>query len=406
VSNEIKIVRITTVPISLKVLLKGQFDFMQKKGFNLLAISAKGKESSEISTEFYTPHLEFPLTRKITPIIDLYCLIKLTIFFSQYKPTIVHSHTPKAGLIGMLAARLAGVPIKIHTIAGLPLMTAKGLKKKLLVAVEKLTYWAADEVLPNSKSMYDYLLKERLINQSKLKIIGEGSSNGFDENQFNIKNVKETDIELIKKEINYNPDNFYLLFVGRMVVDKGLIEMIESFAQLKKTYSNLKLIILGEFENELSLVPEEIKDIIKNDSSIYHLGWQDDVQNYLSISNLLIHPSHREGFPNIVLQAAAMNCPIMCSRIPGNIDIVSSNRVGYLFNANDRKSLINVFENVYADYDLAKSKSEVLNKYIWENFPRKKVHQKIYQYYISKLEEKKLPAINYRLQEINSNFEG
>jgi len=92
-----------------------------------------------------------------------------------------------------------------------------------------------------------------------------------------------------------------------------------------------------------------------------------------------------------------MNCPIMCSRIPGNIDIVSSNRVGYLFNPNDKKSLVNVFENVYSDLDLAKSKSQILNKYVWENFPRKKVHQKIYQYYISKLEEKKLPAINLKM---------
>jgi glycosyltransferase involved in cell wall biosynthesis len=399
VYKPIKIVRITTVPISLKVLLTGQLDFMYNKGFEVTAISADGKEIKEISKSGKIPHLIFPLTRKITPLTDLYCLLKLFFYFIKHKPDIVHSHTPKAGLIGMLAAKLAGVPLKIHTIAGLPMMTAKGWRKKILIATEKLTYKAADEVLPNSKSMYNYLLDENLIEASKLKIISEGSSNGFDDERFNPEKILSGKIDEVKRMIEFDTKNFYLLFVGRMVIDKGLVELIESFLYLQSSYPNLKLLLLGEYEDDLSNIPEHIKWQIKTNSNIFHLGWRSDVEIFLSIANVLIHPSHREGFPNIVLQAAAMKCPILCSKIPGNIDIISSNQVGYLFAPQDKKSLINTFENFISDIELATMKAEKLQAYVWQNYPRRKVHEKIYKYYLTKLQEVELGQTSFSFQE-------
>jgi glycosyltransferase involved in cell wall biosynthesis len=278
-------------------------------------------------------------------------------------------------------------------------MTAKGWRKKILIATEKLTYKAADEVLPNSKSMYNYLLDENLIEASKLKIISEGSSNGFDDERFNPEKILSGKIDEVKRMIEFDTKNFYLLFVGRMVIDKGLVELIESFLYLQSSYPNLKLLLLGEYEDDLSNIPEHIKWQIKTNSNIFHLGWRSDVEIFLSIANVLIHPSHREGFPNIVLQAAAMKCPILCSKIPGNIDIISSNQVGYLFAPQDKKSLINTFENFISDIELATMKAEKLQAYVWQNYPRRKVHEKIYKYYLTKLQEVELGQTSFSFQE-------
>ncbi len=384
--SNIKIVRITTVPISLKVLLQGQMGYMNEKGMEVLAMSAAGAEVEEVKKYESVQHYSIPFTREITPLIDLYCLLKLVVFFIKHKPTIVHTHTPKAGLLGMLAARIARVPIKVHTIAGLPLMTATGLKRRILTITEKLTYGAADQVLANSNSILNYLVENDLINPAKLNIIGTGSSNGFDEQKFNKENINHETLAEIKTLLNYDSKNFYLLFVGRMVVDKGIVELVEAFEKLHVKHPRLRLVLLGEFEEELSPIPISIKEKIKQHSAIIHIGWGNDVECFLSLANVLVHPSFREGFPNIVLQAAALGCPIMCSEIPGNIDIVKTDKFGYRFSVKNVSAIVQTFEKLYSEYHVALTKAEELKSFVWNNFTRSKIHQQIYLYYIDLLD--------------------
>ena len=191
-----KLIRITTVPMSLQFLLPGQMKFMSQNGFDVLMISADGKEIQAVIENENCEHIIVPMTRKITPLQDLKCLWILIKFFKKEKPAIVHTHTPKAGLLGMLAAKFTGVKIRIHTVAGLPLMVEKGFKYKLLKFIEKLTYWAANHVWPNSFSLLSFIKENKFTSSIKLKVINQGSSNGIDLNRFNKQNLDQAILEL------------------------------------------------------------------------------------------------------------------------------------------------------------------------------------------------------------------
>src|SRR6186713_1694956 len=174
-----KLIRVTTVPMSLKVLLRGQMKFMQEAGFQVIMVSADGKELQDVLEYEKCPHKLIEMTRQITPLQDLTAIWKLYKFFKSEKPDIVHSHTPKAGLLAMLAAKMAGVKIRIHTIAGLRFMTSSGVTRSLLVRMEKVTGHAATHVWPNSHSLLKYVQDNNLVPAKKMEVIGKGSSNGI-----------------------------------------------------------------------------------------------------------------------------------------------------------------------------------------------------------------------------------
>ena len=157
-----KILRITTVPISLHKLLQGQPQYMMQNGIEVILASSEGKEIPEVEkTTGLKVHI-LPLTRKISPSTDLRAVWQTYKLIKKEKPDIVHTHTPKAGVVGMLAAKLTGVPIRMHTVAGLPLMQATGFKRKILNAVERLTSWAATGIYPNSFALADFIKEQHL----------------------------------------------------------------------------------------------------------------------------------------------------------------------------------------------------------------------------------------------------
>jgi glycosyltransferase involved in cell wall biosynthesis len=282
-----------------------------------------------------------PMTRKITPLQDLACLYKLIKIFRKEKPDIVHTHTPKAGLLGMLAAKLSGVKIRIHTVAGLPLMVETGFKFRLLKFIEKLTYASANHVWPNSFSLLDYIKEHKLTKTNKLKVISKGSSNGIDLNRFSSFSFNKETLSEVKKSIDFNEQNIYLLSIGRLVKDKGIVELVQTFKDLQYAYKDIKLVLVGKFEIELDPLPQLIIEEIKNNPNIIHIGWTAHVEYYIALATLFVFPSHREGFPNVLLQSGAMGTPVVCSAIAGNIDIIDDNVTGLLFSVENIKSMKN-----------------------------------------------------------------
>ena len=327
----IKLIRITTVPMALKYLLPGQMRYMAQQGMQVVMISADGEERADVINTEQCPHIIVPFTRQITPIKDLACLWQLIKIFKKQQPDIVHTHTPKAGLLGMLAAKICGIPVRIHTVAGLPLMVQTGLKLQILKAVEKITYAAATQVWPNSQSLLTYIKDNKYGKQEKLNIISKGSSNGINLQRFSKHALTDDILAEVKKSINYNPNNYYLLSIGRLVADKGIVELVLGFKDLLLQYPNLKLILVGKYETSLDPLPNDIINEIKLNSCIIHIQWSAYVEYYLALANLFVFPSHREGFPNVLLQSAAMYTPIICSAITGNVDIVTHNTTGLLF---------------------------------------------------------------------------
>lgn len=315
-----KLIRITTVPISLKVLLKGQHRFMKRKGFDVLGVSSAGKELEEVYLEEGIPVEVLQMTRTISPLQDLMSLWAFYRLCKREKPMIVHSHTPKAGIVGMLGARLAGVPIRLHTVAGMPLMEATGIKRKVLDWVEKLTYSAATGVYPNSKGLYDFIVQHQYTSANKLKVIGNGSSNGIDTSFFSKQELKESDLSALRTSLGILEDDFVFVFVGRLVGDKGINELVSAFVRLHKPH--VKLLLVGPLESDLDPLAPNILSEIDSNTNIITVGFQQDVRPYFAISNVLVFPSYREGFPNVVMQAGAMELPCIVSNINGCNEIV------------------------------------------------------------------------------------
>lgn len=326
-----KLFRITTVPISVEKLLGKQLTFMDQY-FDVTAISADKDYLERVGKELGVKTHAIEMTRKITPIQDLKSLWQMYNYFRKEKPEIVHSHTPKAGLIGMLAAKLAGVKVRLHTVAGLPLMETSGLKRKVLNQVERLTYSCATNVYPNSNGLYNFILEEKLGKAEKLKVIGNGSTNGIDVNHFDPALFTTESKEKLKKELNIAADDFVFVFVGRLVKDKGINELVSAFKNVKSLkLKKIKLLLVGPLEQDLDPLSQEVLDEIEKNPDIISVGFQKDVRPYFSISNALVFPSYREGFPNVVLQALAMGLPAMVSDINGCNEIVANLENGLIF---------------------------------------------------------------------------
>lgn len=337
--NKPKLVRITTIPISIDKLLTNQLQFMQQY-FDVTAVSSDEIELKKIAKSQGIAYKAIEMSRKITPFKDLLSLFKLIFFLYKSKPSIVHTHTPKAGIIGMLAARIVGIPNRLHTVAGLPLMEAKGGKRKILNFVEKVTYSCATKVYPNSKGLYDFILEENFTNTSKLKVIGNGSSNGIDTNFFNPDLISTCQKKLLKHNLNISTDDFVFIFVGRLVTDKGINELVSAFIEVQKANENTKLLLVGPLESDLDpLKASTLKNISEN-KNIIITGYQTDVRPYFSISNCLVFPSYREGFPNVVMQAGAMQLPVIASNINGCNEIIIEKKNGLLINVKDTQSII------------------------------------------------------------------
>lgn len=385
-----KLIRITTAPLSLKYLLSNQMRYMRENGFDVLMVSSDGKEWPDLLRNEGCPNRIIPMTRQITPfkdLVSLYCLYRL---FRKEKPDIVHSHTPKAGLLAMLAARLAGVKIRIHTIAGLRFMTATGLTRKILVFMEKLTARAAHHVWPNSYSLLAYIREHKLVKESKLKVIGYGSSNGVDLERYSPAALVPEKLEAVKKQLEFDPQYRYLLNMGRIVRDKGVAEVLKAFSIVYDTDPKLRLIVLGAFEDELDPISAEAREILKTHPGIIHIDWSDQVEYFMHLAHLLIHASYREGFPNTLLQAGAMNCPIICSAIEGSVDIVTHRETGLLFKPRDAEDLLEKLQYALSAEEEMKGYAASLRKKIGEKFSQPFLYASMRQEYLELLQQKKM----------------
>jgi glycosyltransferase involved in cell wall biosynthesis len=369
--------------MALRYLLPGQMHFMLTQGFDVLMISAAGKELAEVIERERCRHIIVPMTRKITPWQDLKCLFQLIKIFRKEKPDIVHTHTPKAGLLGMLAAKLCGVKVRIHTVAGLPLMVEKGFKYQLLKFIEKLTYAAAGQVWPNSNSLMQFIIKNKLCKTSKLSIIAKGSTNGIPLNRFGKQNLDVNIIEEVKQTINYSSQNTYLLCIGRLVVDKGIAELVQVFTQLQKANDDLILILVGEYETSLDPLPAETLHEIEINPSIIHINWTTQVEYYMHLASFFVFPSYREGFPNVLLQAGAMGLPVICSHITGNIDIVTNNETGLIFDKGNEQQMLKLLQYALLHPQHMQTMAKKLQQGIKENYPQENIWQKMLEAYKS-----------------------
>ncbi|WP_081274714.1 glycosyltransferase family 4 protein [Riemerella anatipestifer] len=347
-NRNIKIFRTSTIATSLNVLLKGQLEFLNQS-FDVTAISGGGQDLDEVRQREQVKTYPISIARKISLFKDFISLIKLYWYFRKEKPQIVHSITPKAGLLSMLAAKFARVPIRVHTFTGLVFPSKKGFFQKILIWMDRLLCWAATDIYPEGQGVKNDLIKYR-ITKKTLHVIANGNINGINTTHFSPKQISEEVKKQLRKELNIQDTDFVYIFVGRLVGDKGINELIRAFKQIQK--QNTKLLLVGAEERDLDPLKTETIQEIERNKNIIAVGFQKDVRPYFAIADALVFPSYREGFPNVVMQAGAMGLPSIVSNINGCNEIIENNKNGLIVPSKDVESLRKAMQIIIDDDNL------------------------------------------------------
>lgn len=337
--NKKKIIRAVTVSQSLgfarEVMIK-----MRKMGYDMVAVTSPGPELDELRGKDGFHCVEVPMERHISIVNDLKSLIKMINVFRKEKPQVVHSMTPKAGMICMVAAWLTRVPVRIHTFTGLVWPTATGLKRKILMMTDWLTCACATHVIPEGQGVLNDL-KNGGITKKPMNVLGYGNVRGVDMERFSPARFKATK----------NPDVFTFVFVGRIVGDKGINELVEAFVKLHDKHNNTRLVLVGKYEHELDPVSGKTRKLIDTNDDIDACGtkYGDDLLQMYVNADCFVMPSYREGFPNTVLEAGAMGLPSIVTDINGSREIIENEKNGLIVPSKNANALYDAMERMLTD---------------------------------------------------------
>lgn len=373
-----KLVRVTTVPISFHKLLKGQLKFMSTY-YDIVAVSSFSDILKSVGENEGVRIKRIEMTREITLVKDFKALWNMYLFLRREKPFIVHTHTPKAGIVGMMAAWFARIPVRLHTVAGLPLMETRGIKRILLDSVESLTYWFATKVYPNSQGLRDFIVNEKLCDAKKLKVIGCGSSNGIDTAYYDPISINNETKLSLKETLDIGEGDFVFIFIGRLVKDKGINELVTVFTDLN--ICKCKLLLVGPFETDLDPLLPETEQLISDNKNIISVGYQDDIRPFLTISHCLVFPSYREGFPNVVMQAGAMCLPSIVTNINGCNEIIIDGENGIIVPSKDVTALSDAMKYVLDNPKEVNRMASNARQLIVSRYEQKVVWEAIYAEY-------------------------
>ncbi|MBV7440791.1 glycosyltransferase family 4 protein [Weeksellaceae bacterium TAE3-ERU29] len=375
-TSAIKIIRSSTVPVSLDILLKGQLQYLNQF-YNIKAVSGKGKNLENVKNREGVEVIELEMQRQISPMKDFISLVKMYFLLKKEKPTIVHSITPKGGLITMLAGKLAGVPVRIHTFTGLIFPYREGFMQKLLIYMDRLLCASATHIFPEGDGVKKNLIKYK-ITQKPLEIIANGNVNGIDTEHYSKAQISPEIISELKNKYNLKDTDFIYCFVGRLVKDKGITELINAFSSIKEP--NTKLILVGRQEPHLDPLDEKTIQEIESNPNIISVGFQSDIRPFLAVSDCFVFPSYREGFPNVVLQAQSMELPCIVTDISGSNEIIQQNVNGIIINKKDEEALKQSMielknNNNFLIHLKQNTRNNIIEKYsqklVWESLHQK-----------------------------------
>lgn len=316
-----KIIRAVTVPGSLgfcrEVMIK-----MREKGYEMIAVSSPGEQLDELKDKYGFATYAVPMARHISLFGDIKSLFRMIKVFRKERPQMVHSLTPKAGLICMMAAWLTRVPVRVHMFTGLVWPTSKGLKRKILMATDWLTCACATHVIPEGQGVLNDL-KNGHITKKPMKVLGYGNVMGIDMERFDPSRFTG-----VQKDEN----TFTFVFVGRITGDKGVNELVEAFVKLNEKHSDTRLVLVGRYESELDPLKPETLQKIESCKAIDACGpkFGDDLLLEYLKSDCFIMTSYREGFPNTVIEAGAMGLPSIVTDINGSREIIVDGENGLI----------------------------------------------------------------------------
>lgn len=350
--RKLRLVHITTVPMTLN-FFRGQIGYLTSHGFEVHAVSSPGDEQAlrQFGADERVVVHAVPMTRRMSPFSDLPSLFRLWRVFRRLRPDIVHCHSPKAGLLGTLAARAAGVPVVFLSIFGLVQMTRTGISRRLLDATTRLACRLADRVWCDSFSMRDYMAREGLCNESRLFVVGNGSVNGIDAAGAFFPESNSPASAEMRSDFGIPLDTLVIGFVGRLTGDKGMHELATAWRVLREQRPDLHLLLVGPLEAQDPMQPED-ESLFRQDDRVHIAGPQRNVAPFLAAMDIFVMPSYREGFGVANLEAAAMSLPVVATRIPGCVDSVRDGVTGTLVPVRQADALREAIERYVEDESL------------------------------------------------------
>ena len=375
------LIRVTTADISLDSLLKGQLKYLNQY-FEVIGVAKNTGVLKEVSEREGICVVDAPLERPISLVKDIKGLWFLCRLFRKEKPWCVHANTPKGSLLAMIAAWFACVPHRVYTVTGLRYQGAHGVLRNILKGMEVCTCFFANKVIPEGNGVKQ-ILQEDHITKKELNVILNGNINGVDIDYFSPDHfTAETRIkgkpytgnkEEIRQDLNLSNDDFVFIFIGRIVGDKGMNELSDSMKRFQKEGKNVKLLLVGRFESELDPLKSGNEDFLRNNPDVRFVGYQTDVRPFFIAADVLVFPSYREGFPNVVLQAGAMGLPSIVTNINGCNEIIKEGLNGKIFPSKDADALFREMTWCVENKELIKVMASQSRKMIVDRFRQEEV---------------------------------
>lgn len=372
--NKRKLIRAATIGTSLGTFLNGSFEALMDK-FELVLLSSPDEELAELHKRYGIKTIGVNMERRIAPLLDLRALLNMIKVFRRERPYMVHSMTPKAGLLCMMAAWATRVPRRVHTFTGLVWPTAHGFARRLLMLTDWITCACATHVIPEGKGVMADL--QQHITRKPMRVLGHGNVRGVDMDFWSRENVSSRKLAQIS-----DSSRFTFLFVGRIVRDKGINELIEAFMEVRKR-SRVRLILVGPFEDAIDPVDDDTKRLIGSCGDIVAAGPQygTDLPAYYAASDCFVFPSYREGFPNTVLEAGAMGLPSIVTNINGSREIIADGVNGLIIPAKDSAALAEAMQRMTDDADMRQRMQAKARPMIASRFEQGYVRQCMLDFY-------------------------
>jgi glycosyltransferase involved in cell wall biosynthesis len=387
--RRISVLHAVTDPIST-ILMRGQLAYLKAKGFEPALLTGPGRQPQDQESAEGYPVYRVAMTREIAPGDDLRSLFELWRLLRRIKPVVCNAGTPKAGLLVGLAAWLTRVPCRVYTLRGLRLETATGLKRSLLTLTEKIACFTAHRVICVSPSLRERAVALGLVGRSKTVLLGAGSSNGVDAGRFEPTPEKALLAADLRETLGIRPGQPVIGFAGRFTRDKGLPELVTAFQSVQQKVPEAVLLLVGDYEQG-DPVPEETRNAIASEAGIRHVGFTSQIDLHYLAMDIFVLPTHREGFPNTVLEAQAAGLPVVTTDATGAVDAIEDGITGVLTPVGDADKLAEALLSLLSDPRRMKSMGLAGRKRILREFRNERIWEELTSFYGAMLQERGYP---------------
>lgn len=376
-----KILHVVNISFVIPYFLGKQLNYFADKGYKEHIICSPSDELESFSEEFSFEYKEVPVLRKISIATDVKAVLSASKYIREKKIDVVVGHTPKGGLIAMLAAYICRVPRRIYFRHGLVYETSKGIKRALLMNIDRLAARLSTKVVCVSDSVGKRSIEDGLNKPKKQVVLAQGTCNGIDTERFTKSNIDYDVVDQHRSRLGIGQEDFVIGFTGRMVKDKGIIELVQAFELLQAKYSNVKLLLIGQLE-ERDALPQDVVDSIKNNSGIITTGYvlNSTIEYYYSLMNLFVLPSYREGFPTSVLEASSMGIPVVTTKATGCVDAIVENETG-LFVGHTGEELYEAMARLIENEQMCSLMGETGRSFVVNNYRQEIVWNEIEKLY-------------------------